>query len=298
LGQRCEHRIIAADGVERWFHSGFQEERNGQGIPIRLRGLSVNIDPMKALERTLRDAVRAREEIVAIVAHDLKNPLSIVDLSASLILRHAGMGQEEAVVQQTHRIKRSVARAVNLAQDILDVTKVESGRFTITSKPESIKSLCEEAAEMLQPAVDDKKIQLKVQVPADDIDAICDHGRILQVLSNLAGNAVKFTPENGSITIRVTSDERNVIISVIDSGIGIAASEIPHLFERFWQSKPTNKGIGLGLYIAHGIVAAHGGNISVESTLGLGTTFSFTLPKFVTPKVITKHVDSSVRIES
>jgi signal transduction histidine kinase len=137
-----------------------------------------------------------------------------------------------------------------------------------------------EAVEMLQPLADEKELQLEVELPRGGaFGIVCDRGRLLQVLANIVGNAIKFTPAGGSIVVRVEPGITQAIFTVTDTGPGIAAQDLPHLFDRFWQAASnTQLGTGLGLAIARAIVEGQGGHIAVESRVGAGTKFTFTLP--------------------
>jgi signal transduction histidine kinase len=165
-----------------------------------------------------------------------------------------------------------------LIQDLLDVAKLEAGRLGIDPRPIEVAPVIAEAIDMLQPIAVEKSIRLDVVV-ADGLPTItADAGRVLQVLSNLVGNAVKFTPAGGRVTIRVEHVAGNVRFCVADTGAGIPPEQLPRIFGRFWQAdRSDRRGIGLGLAIAKGIVEAHGGRISVESRVGEGTSFYFTL---------------------
>jgi signal transduction histidine kinase len=165
-----------------------------------------------------------------------------------------------------------------LIQDLLDVAKIEAGRLGVDPRPVEVPPLVAEAFDMLRPIASEKSIRLDVAV-ADDLPTIAaDAGRVLQVLSNLVGNAIKFTPAEGRVTIRAERVAGTVGFCVADTGPGIPPEQLPHIFGRFWQAdRSDRRGIGLGLAIAKGIVEAHGGRISVESRVGEGTSFYFTL---------------------
>jgi signal transduction histidine kinase len=166
-----------------------------------------------------------------------------------------------------------------MIQDLLDVKRMESGHLTIDAKAESPDVLINDTIEMLRPLAAGSSIVMEASV-ADDLPAVlADSARIQQVLSNLVGNAVKFTPRQGRITVGADRLENEVRFAVVDTGPGIPPEQVPHIFGRFWQARSSDhRGIGLGLAIAKGIVEAHSGRIWVESQVGLGSTFYFTLP--------------------
>jgi signal transduction histidine kinase len=166
-----------------------------------------------------------------------------------------------------------------MIQDLLDVKRMESGRLAIDAKPESPVGLINDTIDMLRPLAAGSTIRLEANVDEALPNVLADSARIQQVLSNLVGNAVKFTPRNGRISVTAECADGEVRFGVIDTGPGIPAEQLPHIFGRFWQAKPSDRrGIGLGLAIAKGIVEAHSGRIWVESNVGLGSTFYFTLP--------------------
>jgi signal transduction histidine kinase len=170
-----------------------------------------------------------------------------------------------------------------LIQDLLEVTSIESGQLAVELSPEAFEPLIDEAVAMLRPLATGRSIRLESDIAAGLPSVHLDSARILQVISNLVGNAIKFTPAHGRICIRCMHAEAEVRFSVTDTGAGIPAEQLPHIFGRFWQASATDKrGIGLGLSIAEGIVAAHRGRIWVESEEGVGSTFSFALPLALT----------------
>ena len=184
--------------------------------------------------------------------------------------------------RQVEIVRRAADRMNRMIQDLLDVRRAESGRLGIDSKPESPASLVNDTVEMLLPLAKGSAITLEANVADDLLPVVADAARIQQVLSNLVGNAVKFTPRGGRVTVCAEQIDGGVRFGVIDTGPGIPPDQVPHIFGRFWQAMPSDRrGIGLGLAIAKGIVEAHGGMIWVESQVGLGSTFYFTLPSAV-----------------
>jgi PAS domain S-box-containing protein len=231
------------------------------------------------LYRASQRATEARDEVLAIVSHDLRNPLNVISLAASRLQRPHPAEDGEVWRKQLEVIRRSADRAVHLIQDLLDATKVDAGRFTVEQRQEEVGSLLDEAVELHRPLAEARSLRLERQVEAGLPPVMADRGRVLQVFSNLIGNALRFTPAGGSITLEARREGQTVRICVVDTGPGIPSEYLPHLFERFWQAKEgAREGAGLGLPIARGIVEAHGGHIDVASAPGQGSTFSFTLP--------------------
>jgi signal transduction histidine kinase len=181
--------------------------------------------------------------------------------------------------RQAEIVRRAADRMNRMIQDLLDVKRMESGRLTIDSRPEQPDVLINDTVDMLRPLAAGSIIRMETNIEDNLPPVIADAARIQQVLSNLVGNAVKFTPRAGTISVCAERGDGEVRFSVIDTGPGIPAEQLPHIFGRFWQAKTSDRrGIGLGLAIAKGIVEAHNGRIWVESSVGLGSTFYFTLP--------------------
>jgi signal transduction histidine kinase len=224
-----------------------------------------------------QQAVQAREEVLAIVSHDLRSPLNAVMLAASLLQTSDRIAPEDR--EELEIIDISAKRMQRLIEDLLDVTRLEGGkRLPIERAPVDVKALFEETYEMFKSQAATSEITL--QFHADDVPPVyADGHRIMQVLSNLIGNAMKFTPRGGMITFRAESRGSNVMIAVADNGPGIPKENLGDIFNPYWQAKRTARlGAGLGLPIAKGIVESHGGQIWVQSEPGKGTKFSFTLP--------------------
>ncbi len=225
-------------------------------------------------------ATRARDEMLAVVAHDLRNPLSTISLGAELLLDTTPEDAAHAF-QRRHlgTVKRSAERMNRLIQDLLDVSRVTGGKMTMAPRDEDLSLLLAEAAAMLRPLAEARGITFQTRGIRDLPRLRVDGARLMQVISNLVGNALKFTPEGGSVTLAGEWGEDGVRVSVIDTGSGISPEQLPHVFGRFWQANDADRrGLGLGLGIARGIVEAHGGRIWVESELGQGSIFHFTLP--------------------
>jgi PAS domain S-box-containing protein len=236
------------------------------------------------LYKQSQQATQARDEVLAVVSHDLRNPLNVISLGATYLLKHLPESQEATSWRkQGELIRRSAERAVHLIQDLLDVAKLEVGRMTVERKPESVRSLLDEIIELHRSLAESHGLRLEREEEAELPPVLADRSRVLQVFSNLIGNALRFTPEGGRITVRARREGGAVGFSVSDTGKGIAPEHLPHLFDRYWQVKSSREGAGLGLPIAKGIVEAHGGHIQVESQPGQGSTFSFTLPVVEAP---------------
>ena len=222
-----------------------------------------------------RDAVSLRDEVLSIVAHDLRNPLNTIQLAGELLAERVGPDSTDVV----RVVLRSVESMNRLIQDLLDVAKVESGsRLPLNVGIHDLGEVVEEAIEIFRPQVDRKGLQLETCIEPMTAAGF-DRNRMFQVLENLLGNALKFT-DSGTIRVgaRPAADGA-LLVSVQDTGRGIAADEQVHIFDRFWQARKSRRGgAGLGLAITKSIIESHGGTISVHSQQGKGTTFEFTIP--------------------
>ena len=233
------------------------------------------------LFRAAEQAALARDQMMAVVSHDLRNPLATVQMAVSFMLDEIVPNDvaHEPERTQLNAIHRSADRMFRLIQDLLNVTAIDAGRLAVTRSPLAVDDLMSDALELLRPLAAAKRIALVANVPPTLPRVVADRERVLQVFSNLGGNAIKFTPEDGRIELGATARGTSVELSVRDTGPGISHEDLPHIFDRFWQAKKTARGgVGLGLAIAKGIVEAHGGRIRIESELGHGACFAFTLP--------------------
>ncbi len=226
-------------------------------------------------------AVRTRDEVLSVVSHDLRNPVHTIGMSSAFLLDVLpAEGKEGAMVtKQLAIIKRATDSMNRMIQDLLDITRIESGRMAVDCAPLPVPALMDEVVSMMGPLARDAGISLECRFAPDLPVLYADRDRLVQVFSNLLGNAIKFTPAGGTVALRADAAERAVCFQVADTGAGIPAEHLPRLFDRFWQARRTDRrGLGLGLPIVKGILDAHGGRIEVASEPGRGSTFSFTLP--------------------
>ena len=240
------------------------------------RNASLAVDNARLYAES-QQAVRAREEVLAIVSHDLRNPLNAVVLAASL-LEMSELSDDDRELIDT--IDLSAKRMSRLIADLLDVTRLEGGK-RLPLEPSRVEpgSLLEETFELFKAQAAASSITLQPRKGDRLPDVYADRHRIMQVLSNLVGNAMKFTPEGGVIAFAAEARQEDVLFTVSDTGPGIEKKHLRDIFSPYWQAKRAERlGAGLGLPIAKGIVEAHGGTIWIESAQGRGTTVRFTLP--------------------
>jgi len=285
--QYCDHRIYDLEGRAIWYHTAIHHERK-MGRP-RLRGLTVNINLLKSTEEKLMNAVRSREEVLAVVSHDLRQPISSILLATGLLKEKANAEDPEAgeslsklSLKLSRQIEGALMRMSRLIENLLNLSKLESGNFVLDRQSLNCNDIVRESVDLLQAIAAKKNITIQTSARAKDqtLSCYCDHDQLIRVFSNLLGNAVKFTPVGGWIRIGVEQlNSKLVKFSVQDNGPGIQKDQMQHLFQRYWQARDTAaQGTGLGLSIARGIVEAHGGKIWAESRLGEGSTFHFILP--------------------
>ena len=244
--------------------------------------LSIALDSLH--QHTLAQrAIRVRDDVLATVSHDLRSPLSTVFASAELLLRMDAVRLSAPARPRVAAMVRAAKQMQRLIDDLLDATSVEAGKIVLDKRRCSATELIAESVEQFADAAEEHGIRLTASLPDEPIEVDCDPLRVAQVLSNLIGNALKFTRRGGAVVAGVERRGEEVYFSVTDSGIGIGREQLPHLFDRFyrkhWGTLPgeSRPGAGLGLYIVKGLVEAHGGNAWVESRLGAGTKAYFTL---------------------
>ena len=246
----------------------------------RVRGVVLTFTDMteiRAAETALRDAVRARDEVLAVVSHDLRNPVGTIAAAAEL-LADVPMPPER---QSEHLeiIGRAAERINRMIQDLLDVAQIEAGRLSVRTKAVDLVEVFEEVVSQMRWETDEERVHLTVRVPPGLPAVKADRDRIVQVMSNLIGNGLKFTPAGGQVTVAAEPVPSGVSVTVSDTGPGIEPELERHLFDRFWKGHASGtRGAGLGLAIVEGILRAHGTRIEVETEVGRGSSFSFTLP--------------------
>jgi PAS domain S-box-containing protein len=277
---RAEFRIIWSNGSIRTIMSLGRAIYDNENKPCRVVGVVVDITERKNFEKSLENAVRVREEVLAVVSHDLRNPLGVMLMSAGLVDRKAPDDEFGHWVRiQVAKITKAGERMNNLIEDLLNLAKLEAGHFHLERKSFTVDSLLDDVYETAYLQAREHSVVLTKKNESKGIRVLVDQAQIIRVLHNLVGNALKFTPADGQILMEVRNSKTHVIFTVQDTGPGIADHHLPHVFDRFWQAQGTShKGTGLGLAISKGIIEAHGGSIWAESRFGQGAKFSFTLP--------------------
>lgn len=270
-----EDVLWAPDGTAipvQWTVGPLMDGRSVKGAVVSF----TDMREIRAAQEGLRHAVRARDEVVEVVSHDLRNPLGTSAAAAGLLL-------DIELPPEKHRehlsmIVRATEPMDRLIGDLLDVARIEGGGLAVEPAVVEVEPLLDEAVEMLAPLARGRGLELVCGVEPGVPAVRADRDRVLQVISNLVGNALKFTA-SGGIRLSARGDGERVVLAVSDTGRGLSSEALDHVFDRFWQQDPGNRqGAGLGLAIVRGIVHAHGGQVWVESRVGEGSTFSFSLP--------------------
>ena len=284
----CPARLSAGSGVTVRIMDEILWRKDGTSFPVQLivrpmtDGLEVrgvvltftDMTEMRAAEDALREAVQARDEVLAVVSHDLRNPVGTIAAAAELLSEPEIPAERQA--ENLDIIQRSADRINRLIQDLLDVAQIEAGRLSVRSAALDLSEVIEDVVSQARLQASFKNIHVASEVPESLPSVEADRDRVLQVLANLIDNALKFTPDGGSVTVSASRALEGVSIAVADTGSGIAPEQRDHLFDRFWKGHRAS-GAGLGLAIVKGILQAHGADIQVETEVGSGSVFSFTL---------------------
>jgi PAS domain S-box-containing protein len=272
-------------------HEIFGLRKNGAEFPAEASISKVDVDgamffsvvlrdvtERKNVEEALRRALAARDDVLGVVAHDLRNPLNTIMMTAQLLERPESPERRDQTSR--HIIARSAKRMNALIKDLLDVSVIEAGQLKVEHARVAAADLAREVVEAQTEPASAAGIELRLDIASAVREVWGDRDRLHQVFDNLIGNALKFTSEGGRVTISAAARGQEIVFSVADTGAGMAPEVVSHIFDRFWQAATYARrlGAGLGLPITRGIVEAHGGRIWVESAVGRGCTFFFTIP--------------------
>jgi hypothetical protein len=248
--------------------------RDGDGRIVGFQGAIINTTERRRMERM-------RGQFISAVTHELRTPLVSIKGYVDLILEGSGSITED-VQSNLHVVRRNTDRLLGLVNDLLDLSRMQAGRFELKLQPIDFKTVIQSCMAEAKPLVEEKKLNVQIEVPENPLRIQGDQVRLCQVLMNLLSNATKFSSEGGDVTLRVEEENKSIKVQVSDRGIGIRKEDLERVFEPFSAiEKPTYvKGTGLGLSVCKGLVEAHGGKIWVESAgEGEGAKFTFTLPK-------------------
>ncbi len=251
------------------------------GTPVSVRGVTIDVTERMRAEEDLRDAHRRKDEFLAMLAHELRNPLAPIS-SAAQLLRHAKLDAAR-IGDVTGIIIRQVGHITALVDDLIDVSRVTRGLISTEKKPQDMHSIVGDAVEQVRPVIQARKHHLLVHLPAQPVRIMGDHKRVVQVLTNLLNNAAKYTPDGGHIDLSVTLQDGSMQLVVRDDGIGINAELLPRVFDLFTQGERSadraQGGLGVGLAVVRSLVELHGGRMCAASDgPGKGSVFTLTLP--------------------
>jgi PAS domain S-box-containing protein len=331
-GYESEFRVVSPEGTERWVFGKGQVFADAGNRPVRVIGVRIDVTIRKRAEEDLRRSIarleeaerdvqqlfvrehearaeaersnRAKDEFLATLSHELRSPLSAA-LSWAHLLR-SGQLDAEKTARALETIERTTRLQVRLVEDLLDISRIVSGKLTVERGVVDLGSVIDAAIETVRTAAEARGLHLRVEAPTEVLLVGGDAARLEQVVGNLLGNAIKFTPKGGAVTVTWRRDGGHAEICVADTGVGIAPDVLPHVFDRFRQadSSTTRRhgGLGLGLAIVRHLVELHGGTIVAESAgEGRGATFRAQLPLHVaaevgwssgTPRVVTQPDDA------
>ena len=227
-----------------------------------------------------QQALRARQDVLAIVAHDLKNPINSIALSSSVLSRILEEPNPDLTfaARNLGGIHRAAFRMSRLIEDLLLSARIDAGQLRVRPEDCDLPAFMREFEQFVLPLAAEKSNDYIYSIAPNVRKAYVDADRLSQILSNLIGNAIKFSPPHAAVSVSITAVDDAIEFRIKDCGPGIAPSELPHIFDQYWQAQPGKLGAGLGLYISKGLVEAHGGKIWVESVVGEGTTVCFSVP--------------------
>ena len=253
------------------------DEREGVDLASQ-QGL-LHFEAEKTHHARTRDQLSNLELAMGTICHDLKNQSVVISIGVQVLLKRLSRDawDRAEITKQLSAIEDNTAFMRRMIDSMLDIERFERGKVTLNLKPTDLGVLLQDAAKLFSPAAINKSCSLLTDLGPEPLWVSGDHDRLLQVVANLVGNAIKFTPSGGTISLAAQQDQTRVTVSVTDTGMGIAEQDRPKLFRKFSQLDHAEAGLGLGLYIAKSIVEAHGGTIWVDSTVGQGSSFRFTL---------------------
>ena len=280
-----EYRL---SGRERWVTVRGRVIADANGEPRRVVGVAVDTTERKAAElerekllREAREASEAKSHFISVISHEFRTPLTAIIGYADLLSTRVSGSLTTTQERQLDRIRASAWHLTQMVEEILTFSRLEGGRETLSISPTDVPSLVRETVALMAPGAAAKGLALACDLPGEPLTLLTDGVKLRQILLNLVGNAVKFT-ERGGITLQVLPRRNTIDFVVRDTGIGIAPEDLPHIFERFWQAQqgPTRlvSGAGLGLTVSRQLANLLSGNLTVESELGVGSTFTLTLP--------------------
>jgi PAS domain S-box-containing protein len=278
---RAEYRIVRTDGSIRWVEGIGQVFRERHGRATHMVGVCSDVTDRKQAEEALKDADRRKDEFLAVLSHELRNPINAVVGWAQIL--KSGTLSSDTVRHGLDVIERNARAEATLVESLLDLSRISAGKLDLQMRPMDLRSVAAAAVENARPIAKSKNVEVGLESTPEPVTIVADAGRLEQVLTNLLSNAVKFTPAGGQVRVQLERVDSRVIVRVIDNGKGIAPEFVPFVFDRFRQADSRRErhhgGLGLGLAVVRELVQAHGGTVTADSAgVGLGSTFTITLP--------------------
>jgi PAS domain S-box-containing protein len=271
---------------ERYIDFVYQPIRDANGEVSGIFVEGSDVTARKLVEDELRAANRQKDQFLAMLAHELRNPLAPIMTAAQLL--RMGRMDNKSVANASEIIVRQAAHMTDLVNDLLDVSRVTRGLVTLEKDELDLNVIVAAAVEQVRPLIDARRHSLTLQLSGQPAHVIGDRTRLVQVISNILNNAAKYTAPGGSVMLAVTVDEGRVFVTVRDNGVGIAPEVLPYIFDLFTQAERTpdrsQGGLGIGLALVKSLIALHGGTVQVKSAgLGQGSEFSLCLPRVAAP---------------
>jgi signal transduction histidine kinase len=275
-----EHRVIRPDGTLGWVFSRAIPLISRDAQIVEWFGAAKDVTERKRIEEQMREADRRKDEFLAILAHELRNPLAPL-ANATQLLR--AVRKDDSICKQACAIiERQTAALSRLVDDLLDIARISTGRLRLRLERVALRTVMEQAADAARPLIEQRRQTLRLELIAEPSDIFADPARLQQILVNLLNNAAKYTDEGGSIKLSATEEDRWIVIRVEDTGIGIEPELLPRLFQSFTQGsrslERSQGGLGVGLSVVRSLVEMHGGRVEVRSTVGQGSEFTVRIP--------------------
>jgi len=293
-----QYRVQGADGSTHWLHDIGCVRHDSAGAPSSIAGVVLDVGDRKRFEREIATAERGREEFLAMLAHELRNPLAPIRNAVHIL------GQSEAPTDRRRWardvIERQVEHLSRLVDELLDVSRLTRGRITLRREKVELLTIIARAIETSRPLVEAHRHELSVSLPQVPVQFECDPTRVVQVLSNLLNNAAKYTEDGGRIWLVAENSEEEIVIRVRDTGVGIPPELLPRVFDLFTQADRSldrsQGGLGIGLTLTRRLVELHGGSISASSPgTGQGSEFVVRLPAPAAAAATASALASSAR---
>ena len=279
VAAREEVRIQRA-GVTRWFDLIIEPRRNGRDKIVGLLCTATDITEHKHAEEALKEADRRKDSFLAVLGHELRNPLSSIQNCVGLLQTSELGSLSEAARTAIAIMTRQTGHLSRLVDDLLDVSRINRDKIELRRAPIDFRPVVRLTLESLNPQLEEKGLRLETAIPADPLVVSGDSIRLSQIVTNLVGNAIKYTNAGGAIRVGVESKGNEVVLSVTDTGVGIPAELLPRVFDLFLQADPRREdGLGIGLALSRKLVELHGGSVEAHSSgIGKGSTFVVRLP--------------------